>query len=237
MTESQLDQHHSKVSSVVFIENRGNTQTNNACVVQRTGTVSCLTTPKRLEGGSGQLVVKQWHRARSVKKEEERSERKKLARRSSTCHSCQTLLITAELCPAGWWVAFRAFHLTEVMGDEGSLYSHLKSVTVHPAVLVTSGHCWAACTYVNMSAAARQQRAQQILNTEQPVPHVSLQHFPHVILFVVVRHKISTCHHKLTYAELYLVTHFICIETQRKRLLRAAVKLVSSPGWCEWRAM
>lgn len=67
---------------------------------------------------------------REIRKEEVR-ERKSQRGRSSTCHSCQTLLLTAELCPAGWLAAFGAFHLTEVMGDEGSSSSHLKSVTIH----------------------------------------------------------------------------------------------------------
>lgn len=84
----------------------------------------------------------------SVRKEKkrERVREKKLERRSSTCHFCQTLLITAELCPAGWLAAFGAFHLTEVMGDESFSSSHLKSVTIHPGDLVTSGHCWVAWT-------------------------------------------------------------------------------------------
>lgn len=59
MTAHQQDQHHNKASSIVFTENRGNKQTTNAGVAHRTETVSSLTTPKRLEGESDQLVVKQ----------------------------------------------------------------------------------------------------------------------------------------------------------------------------------
>lgn len=113
---------------------------------------------------------------------------KKPERRSSTCHSCQTLLITAELCPAGWQAAFGAFHLTEVMGDEGSSSSHLKSVTIHPAVLLTSdtagqhgplGEC--------ASAAAKRQMAKQILNKGQLILHVSLSiRTPAVVVFVLL---------------------------------------------------
>lgn len=143
---TQYQQDHHKAYSVAFIEKRGNKQKTNTGILQHTWTVSSLTTPKRLGGESGQPVVKQWHRARMWEKRDSEDKRKKPERRSSTCHSCQTLLITAELCPAGWLAAFGAFHLTEVMGDEGSSSPHLKSVTIHPAVLVTSGHCWAAWT-------------------------------------------------------------------------------------------
>lgn len=40
-------------------------------------------------------------------------------------------------------------------GDEGFLYSHLKSVTRHPTVPpLTSGHCRVSCTSVNMDVCA-----------------------------------------------------------------------------------
>lgn len=86
----------------------------------------------------GARVVSTW-RSSDAGQEGERKEREenkeKPERRSSTCPSCQTLLITAELCPAGWLAAFRGFHLAEVTGDESSSSSHLKSVTIHPRSL------------------------------------------------------------------------------------------------------
>lgn len=60
------------------------------------------------------------------------------------------------------------------MGDEDSSSSHFKSVTIHPAVLATSGHRWAAWTS-GKNVCLLLQRAQKILNKGQPVPHVSLR--------------------------------------------------------------
>lgn len=109
-------------------------------------------------GGGGEGVGLEWSACRETAipskqvKEKEREAKKKPQRRSSTCHFCQTLLVTAELCPVGWQAAFGAFHLAEVMGDEGSSSSHFKSVTIHPSVLVISGHCCAGQTPGKMCA-------------------------------------------------------------------------------------
>lgn len=188
---NQQDKHQHK-SPCIIQKERGNKHTTNVNFAQHTGTFSSLTTPKRLEGESSLLwsndteQVPRVREKRARRREEVRE--KKPERRSSTCHSCQTLLITAELCPAGWQAAFGAFHLTEVMGDEGSSSSHLKSVTIHPAVLRTSdtagqhgplGEC--------ASAAAKRQMAKQILNKGQLILHVSLSiRTPAVAVFVLL---------------------------------------------------
>lgn len=50
----------------------------------------------------------------------------------------------------GWWEAFGAFQLTEVIVDEGSSCSHLKTVTIHSTLPVTSGHHCLACVSAYM---------------------------------------------------------------------------------------
>lgn len=84
-------------------------------------------------------------------KGEERRERKERKAREKVKYLLLLSNTSAEFCPVGWWDAFRAFQLTEVIVDEGSSCSHLKTVTIHSTLLVTAGHHWLACVSANMS--------------------------------------------------------------------------------------
>lgn len=72
-----------------------------------------LTTPERLVWWMESCEVSVGRKKKSCGMEEEcerkrhtetgrEREKKKPKRRSITCHSCQTLLLTAEVCPAVW---------------------------------------------------------------------------------------------------------------------------------------
>lgn len=108
--------------------------------------VSSLTTPWRL--------IRLWQnsgtREAQEGKGEERRERRKRKAREKVKYLLLLSNTSAEFCPVGWWDAFGAFQLTEVIADEGSSCSHLKTVTIHSTLLLTSGHHWLACVSVNM---------------------------------------------------------------------------------------
>ena len=104
----QRDLRQSRLSSVVLNEKKEKTGNKQTGKVQCTRTASSLTTPKRLEGERCWLLVEQWHRT-SVREMRE----KKPERRSSTCHSCQTLLVLSSrfgrllwgpFISQRWWV-------------------------------------------------------------------------------------------------------------------------------------
>lgn len=117
-------------------------------MVQHTGNDSSLTTPQGLVGES------LWWSSDTRQVWEERGREKGESRENKAREKVKYLSLlsntSALLCPAGCLDAFGAFHLTEVIDDESSSYSHLKTVTMHPALLVSWGDHWAACSCVNV---------------------------------------------------------------------------------------
>lgn len=101
-----------------------------------------LTTPERLvwwmescEVSVGRKKKKLWH-GRGVWKEETHRDGER-EREKKAKEEVNYLPLLSNTSSNSWGVsssvaaALRAFHLTDVMGDEGSSPSHLKSVTIH----------------------------------------------------------------------------------------------------------
>lgn len=90
----------------------------------------------------GQPVARQPHRWNKGRGEvsERKSRREGQVPVTPVRHFFQQLSCVQQ----GGWAALGAVRFTEEMSDEGSSSSHFMSVRIHPTVLLTSGHCWAA---------------------------------------------------------------------------------------------
>lgn len=86
-------------------------------------------------------MIRLWQNSDTRQAQGEMGEERRERRDRKAKEKVKYLLVlsntSAEFCPAVWWDAFRAFQLTGVIVDEGSSYSHSKTVTIHSTLLLT----------------------------------------------------------------------------------------------------
>lgn len=86
-------------------------------------------------------MIRLWQNSDMRQVQEKMGEEKRERRKRKAREKVKYLLVlsntSAEFCPAGSWDAFRAFQLKGVIVDEGSSYSHLRTVTTHSTLLLT----------------------------------------------------------------------------------------------------
>lgn len=124
---------------IIFNENKGNKQEAKPGKDQWTGTFNNAReiglVDGELWGQCGKKKKKLWH-GRGVWKEETHRDGER-EREKKAKEEVNYLPLLSNTSSNSWGVsssvaaAHRAFHLTDVMGDEGSSPSHLKSVTIH----------------------------------------------------------------------------------------------------------
>lgn len=147
----QQDKHHHKFSFIVLLKKRGNKQTTNVNFVQHTGTFSFLTTPERLEGESGQPVVKQWHRA-STQSERKKREEKRRSEREKAREKVKYLPLLSNTSYNSWAMSSRVAScfrgLSSHRGDGwwGLLFLTFKVCHNTSCSPPYFRHCWATWT-------------------------------------------------------------------------------------------